>query len=229
VASAGSLLSEVVSTTIFQRTVHDAIRGRALGAIATISTLAYALGSLVLPVASGIVGIGPVLLASAVLVLIGIATSIVLIGSAANRSPTAELLSAAAHAAALPVFTGIPEAWLATAFGRAAEVAVAAGDVVIRQGDPADRFYVILDGTFDVEQTAPDGGPARHLRTMGHDEVFGEIGLLTGSPRSATVRAAAPGRLLALEARDFLDLVAAGTEVGPRLLSLHRGGASLPG
>ena len=88
---------------------------------------------------------------------------------------------------------------------------------------------MILDGTFDVEQTAPDGGPARHLRTMGHDEVFGEIGLLTGSPRSATVRAATPGRLLALEARDFLDLVAAGTEVGPRLLSLHRGGASLPG
>lgn len=229
VASAGSLLSEVVSTTIFQRTVHDAIRGRALGAIATISTLAYALGSLVLPVASGIVGIGPVLLASAVLVLVGIAASIVLIGSAANRSPTAELLSAAARAAALPVFTGIPEAWLATAFGRAAAVAVAAGDVVIRQGDPADRFYVILDGTFDVEQTAPDGGPARHLRTMGHDEVFGEIGLLTSSPRSATVRAATPGRLLALEARDFLDLVAAGTEVGPRLLSLHRGGASLPG
>ena len=70
-ASAGSLLTEVVSTTIFQRTVPNVIRGRALGVIATISTLAYAAGSLVLPVASGVVGIDRVLLASAVLVAVG--------------------------------------------------------------------------------------------------------------------------------------------------------------
>ena len=58
---------------------------------------------------------------------------------------------------------------------------------------------------------------------MGSDEVFGEIGLLTGAPRSATVSATTDGRLLALEAADFLDLVESGAEVGPRLLALHRG------
>ena len=57
VASAGSLVTEVVSTTLFQRIVPDAIRGRALGIIATISTLAYAAGSLVVPIATGIVGV----------------------------------------------------------------------------------------------------------------------------------------------------------------------------
>ena len=62
------------------------------------------------------------------------------------------------------------------------------------------------------------------LRTMAADEVFGEIGLLTGAPRSATVTAVTDGRILALEAPDFLALVEAGAEVGPRLLALHRGG-----
>ena len=99
--------------------------------------------------------------------------------------------------------------------------------MVIRQGEPADRFYVILDGAFLVDQAAADGTTTT-LRTMGPDEVFGELGLLTGAPRSATVTAKTGGRLLALEAADFFELVAAGSDVGPRLLALHRGG-SLPG
>ncbi len=73
IAAAGSLLTEVASTTIFQRIIPDAIRGRALGTIATVSTLAYAAGSLVLPVAAGSLGTGPVLAASAVIVLVGVA------------------------------------------------------------------------------------------------------------------------------------------------------------
>lgn len=224
-ASAGSLLTEVVSTTIFQRIVPDEIRGRALGGIATISTLAYATGSLVLPIAAGAVGTEPVLIASGVLVVSGGVVSILLIGSGADRGLSAEAVSTAARVATLPIFAGVPESRLAAAFARAAEQEVAAGTVLIRQGDPADRFFVILDGTFDVDQAAEDA-TVRRLRTMGPDEVFGELGLLTGAPRSATVVAATAGRLLAMDAADFLELVESGAEVGPRLLALHRGGAN---
>jgi Major Facilitator Superfamily/Cyclic nucleotide-binding domain len=225
IASTGSLLTEVVSTTIFQRIVPDAIRGRALGTIATVSTLAYAAGSLVMPIAAGAFGIEPVLLASGALVVVGATVSVLLIGGGGTGGPSPDLVAAAGRIGELAVFAGVPQARLADAFSRAAAVDVAAGTVVIREGDPADRFYVIVDGTFDVDQATPDGG-SRRLRTMGPDEVFGEIGLLTESPRSATVRAATDGRLLALDAPDFLGLVEAAADVGPRLLALHRGGAT---
>ncbi len=51
VAAAGSLVIEVTSTTIFQRVVPDAIRGRALGVLGTVSTVAFAAGSFLIPVA----------------------------------------------------------------------------------------------------------------------------------------------------------------------------------
>ena len=102
------------------------------------------------------------------------------------------------------------------------------GTVVIRQGDEADRLYFIVDGTCDVSQAAAAGGPAQHLRTMGPDELFGEIGLLTGAPRSATVTATTDADLLTLEGADFLALVGSGPGLTSRLLDLHRGASAAP-
>jgi MFS family permease len=228
-ASAGSLVTEVVSTTIFQRIIPDEIRGRALGAIATLSTLAYAAGSLVLPVAAGIFTIGPVLIASAVIIVVGVVLAVALVGASVGRGPTAEVMTAAARAADQPVFAGVARSALVSAFGRAREIDVPDGTTVVRQGEPADTFYVILGGTFVVDQAPASGGAPIRLRSMGTDEVFGEIGLLTGAPRTATVTAEGSGRLLALDAADFLELVSSGAELGPRLLSLRRGGTSSGG
>jgi CRP-like cAMP-binding protein len=61
------------------------------------------------------------------------------------------------------------------------------------------------------------------LRTMGPGEVFGEIGLLRGIPRTATVTAASAGALLALDAADFRELLNAGPLLAPRLMDLRRG------
>jgi Transmembrane secretion effector/Cyclic nucleotide-binding domain len=236
VASVGSLVVEVTSTTIFQRIVPDRIRGRALGAIATVSTLAYAAGSFLLPVLAdpGHLGAAPVLAGSGALVVLAGIVGVALVGTAGIAGPTAELAAAAAHVADLPLFAGVPSGRVGAAFAHAEELAVAAATVVVREGDPADRFYVILDGTFAVTQRqsrdpGTDAGPgspaepSKRLRTMGRDEVFGELGLLNGAPRSATVTAETDGRLLALDAADFLELVTAGADLGPRLLALHRG------
>ncbi|MEI8334700.1 MAG: cyclic nucleotide-binding domain-containing protein [Chloroflexota bacterium] len=229
VFAAGDLLTEVAGTTILQRVVPDAVRGRAIGTIFTVSILANAVGALVLPIAAGVVGIGAVLIACGAIVFVGIAIAVVLVGSTVDRAPAPEVVTAASRVAALPVFGGVPESSLISALGRATEVQVPGGTVVIRQGDPADRFYVILEGRFVVGQVAEPGAPPTQLRAMGVDEVFGEIGLLTGVPRTATVTADGDGRLLALDAPDFLELVTVGAELGPRLLALHRGGAPVGG
>jgi CRP-like cAMP-binding protein len=79
-------------------------------------------------------------------------------------------------------------------------VEVPAGDVVVREGDESDRFYVIESG--NVRVTATDG---HLLREEGPGEYFGEIALLRGGARSATVRAVTPVAVVALERDDFLE------------------------
>jgi len=225
VASVGALVVEVTSTTIFQRVVPDAIRGRALGVLGTISTVAFATGSFLLPVASGRFGAGPVLLATAVAVAVAGVIGALLAAPAARRPAGSAADVRVSRLAGLPLFSGVPAASLEAVAVRMAPLRVVAGERVIRQGDAADRFYLIEEGSFEVTRRSssePAAAP-EHLRTMGPGEVFGEIGLLRGIPRTATVTAAADGALLALDGADFLELVNAGPLVRPRLLDLRRG------
>jgi CRP-like cAMP-binding protein len=77
-----------------------------------------------------------------------------------------------------------------------------------------------------VAQTKDPGGVPRFLRTLGPDDVFGEIGLLRGVPRTATVTATGDGTLLALDGGRFLELVGAGPGLTSRLLDVHRGASA---
>ena len=106
-------------------------------------------------------------------------------------------------------------------------VPVRAGEVVVRQGDPADRFYIIESGSFVVRQSAPDGTD-RELRRLAADEVFGELGLLNAAPRSATVEAVTDGLVLALEGQAFLELVGGPATVRGRLLDLYEPALARP-
>jgi MFS family permease len=98
-------------------------------------------------------------------------------------------------------------------------VQVPAGQVVFRQGEPADRFYVIETGAADVV------GDGRLVTTLGPGDGFGEIALLRRVPRTATVRAATDLELQALTCDRFLPVVTgfppssreAGAEVGEML------------
>ena len=222
VASAGSLLTEVVGATIFQRVVPDQLRGRALGAIAAVANVAYAAGSFAVPVLAGTIGTLPVLVGAGLAVAASAIVTLVLVGAAATRhaAPNDELLR---HIAGLPVFTGVPPSRLEAILARHSLRDVPAGSVVIRQGDPPDRFAVIVDGRFAVARRETPDAKEQHLRTLTTDDVFGEIGLLTGVPRTATVRAETDGRLCELDGQDFLELVVAGPGLASRLLDIHGG------
>jgi len=78
-----------------------------------------------------------------------------------------------------------------------------AGEIVFQEGDPADSFYVVLDGRLAMSVTSADG---RELTAsiIERDEVFGELALLsTEGHRQATVRALEPSEALLIYRRDF--------------------------
>jgi len=83
------------------------------------------------------------------------------------------------------------------------------GQSIIRQGDAGSRFYVIAHGEVDVVRLDRDGGEL-HLATLGPGEHFGEIVLMRGGRRNATVRARTAVDVLAMERGDFLALAAVG-------------------
>jgi MFS family permease len=232
VASAGALVVEVTSTTILQRAIPDEIRGRTLGVLATASTLAFAAGAFALPVLADAVGTGPVLATTGAVIVVAGLVGAALATPVARRAPGGLAATRFAGLARLPLFAGVPVPTLEAVATRLVPVTVSAGDVVIRQGDPADRFYLIQAGTFEVTRREPgdraEAAPAR-LRTMTVGEVFGEIGLLRATARTATVTAATDGSLLALDGASFLELVNAGPGVAPRLLDLRRGAPGAAG
>jgi CRP/FNR family transcriptional regulator, cyclic AMP receptor protein len=79
------------------------------------------------------------------------------------------------------------------------------GKVLFRQGDPGDAAYLIIDGEVEIVLEGP-AGPVT-VATLGANEIVGDMAILTGAPRNATVRA--KGRLVALRiAKDpFMRMV----------------------
>ena len=109
--------------------------------------------------------------------------------------------------AKIPFFAGLGPAELARLAAKLVTSHVAAGDMVFTAGDPGDRYYVIREGTAEVLE--PDG---RLIRTLGPDRDFGEIALLVGGGRTASVRAVTDLTLMSLARKDFAALVKASGE-----------------
>jgi CRP-like cAMP-binding protein len=76
-----------------------------------------------------------------------------------------------------------------------------AGTVLTRVGEPGDEFFMIVDGSARVD--VPGGG----TRTLAPGDFFGEMSLLDGGPRSATVTADTPIRVLVIKRRHFTTLL----------------------
>jgi CRP-like cAMP-binding protein len=81
------------------------------------------------------------------------------------------------------------------------------GQVVFRQGEEGDRLFVVKSGVLEVVATPTDGSEPTVVAYLGTGEVIGELALLTGSPRSATVRSPEHVVLFAVDKAVFLDLM----------------------
>jgi CRP-like cAMP-binding protein len=90
--------------------------------------------------------------------------------------------------------------------GKLQRVRASAGEVIARQGAPADKFFVVLDG--EIAVTRDEDGEAEPVTTLGPGDFFGEIAVLRDTPRSATLAASSDCELLAMERDAFRSIVA---------------------
>ncbi len=105
---------------------------------------------------------------------------------------------------AVPLFSDLPRELLARLVGELEEVRAPAGTVVVVQGEPGDAIYLVVSGTMEVR--AEVAGHGERLAVFGPGDWFGEMALLTGDPRSATVVALTDSGLLRLGKDRFLAL-----------------------
>jgi MFS family permease len=197
VVGAANSVEDVAGFTLLQRIVPDELLTRALGVTWGIAMGGLALGSIAAP---GIVAaIGPraafAVVGSILPVLTLISWRWLVRIDQDIEAPTAEL----DLVGSVPLFAPLSVAAKEHVAARLTKVDVAAGEVVVRAGEPGDRFYVVADGQLEISNGAQ--GKA------GAGDFFGEIALLRDVPRTATVKATAPSHLYALERDDFLAAV----------------------
>lgn len=106
-----------------------------------------------------------------------------------------------------PVFQKLPAANLQKVMMKMEEVAFEPGQMVVKQGDPADYYYIIKQGTCELtRQSGKDSKPIK-LAELHDCASFGEDALLSDAPRNVTVTMKGNGQLLRLTKEDFITLV----------------------
>ena len=200
VSGGGRAVGDVASHTLLQRISPDEVLSRVFGVVEGIAMLALAVGS---------VG------ASALVAAFGIKTALIVAGAlmpAAVLVTWRHLLAIDAEAPApdaaalallrrIPIFAPLSAPAIERVMAHLVAVEAGPGDVIIRQGDAGDRFYVVAEGQAEV---TIDGSPVTD-RTTG--DYFGEIALLRDVPRIATVTARTRMKLHALDRDPFLEAV----------------------
>jgi predicted acylesterase/phospholipase RssA/CRP-like cAMP-binding protein len=111
---------------------------------------------------------------------------------------------------AVPLFAGLPAEALARLAERSRPLRLDAGDWLFRAGDPADALFVVLAGRLQVVGEGPE---APILRELGRGDAVGELALLTGDRRSASVRAARATDLIMIERSGYEELAAGSPQV----------------
>ena len=196
-AGAGRSVGDVSGRTLLQRISPNDVLSRVFGVLEGLMMLALVVGSVGAAVLIEVSGV------QTALVVVGAFLPIIILVSSGRllsidrsaEAPDAEILRLLR---AIPFFAPLPAPSMERVMADVIARDAAAGDVLIREGDPGDLFYVIVEGTVEITR----GG--EHVSEQGPGAYVGEIALLRDVPRTASVIAKTPLRLLALEREPFL-------------------------
>ncbi|MCS7268935.1 MAG: cyclic nucleotide-binding domain-containing protein [Geminicoccaceae bacterium] len=106
---------------------------------------------------------------------------------------------------AIPLFAKVEPARLKLLAFTSEHVDFEPGEVICRQGEPGDAAYILLEGTADVLVETPEGRVK--VASLGKNDIVGEIAILCGVPRTATVVATSRVHTLKIDKDGFLNLV----------------------
>ncbi len=207
VRGACTLVVDVLAVTALQRAVAPDLLARVFGVFFAFILSGIALGTVLTPVivnAFGlnaglwIMALGPVPVALAgypALLAIDRAT----VARAAELEPRVRLLES------LGLFAAASRPVLERLAGAAETVTFAPATTIVREGDPADAIFAMAQGSARVTSYGESGGPERELRVMSAPAFFGEIGVLEGIPRTATVTAVEACTCERIDGETFLE------------------------
>jgi MFS family permease len=194
----GNTLVDISAVTLLQRTAPTEVTGRVFGVVESVTIGGLAFGSLAVPALMAIGG------ARVSLVVVGALLPVLAAVNwrALNRIDEGAKVPEEQLAALrrVPFLAPLPLQSLEFLALRLAPATLAAGETLFHRGDVGDRFYLLRDGSLEIdlpEERKVERAPA----------FVGEIALLHDIPRTATVRAASDSELWSLEREDFLDTV----------------------
>jgi CRP-like cAMP-binding protein len=202
---------DVFATTLMQRAVSASVMARVFGILDSIAVVATVLGAALAPLLIDSFGLKVALLvAGAILVVLTLlcVPQLFAIDRATDRrrremAPKVDLLSR------LGIFEGMPRPSLEALAARVSEEDLVLGEVLIEEGGHADDFFVIRSGTMEVLSSGETGARPVKVRDLGPGDYAGEIGLMEGIPRTATVRASSDSLVYRISGREFLNAVSA--------------------
>jgi MFS family permease len=212
VRGAGTIVVDVLAITALQRLVSPDVAARVFGVFFALVLAAVSLGALLMPILLGTVGLTTTLLIMGfVIPLLSVAAYpwIRRLDTRAIRELSV-IEPRIATLQGLDIFAGATRAGLERLARSAVEESVDAATVLIREGDVADDFFVLIAGEVEVV-AAGEAGVEQSLGVLAPPNYFGEIGLLEHRPRTATVRATAPCTVYRVNGDDFVDALTAGT------------------
>ncbi len=200
VGGAGLAIVDIAGRTMLQRSIRDEVLGRVFGLQEGLAMAGLAAGSILVPVLVQLSGLVPaVLIVAAILPLVVVARWRPLRDLERRAVPPVREIALLRRN---PIFSPLPAPQLEAVARRAVWLTASAGTELIREGEPGDRFYVLASGRLRVLR---GGTFLREVSTPG--EGVGEIALLRGVPRTATVATTSDSTLLAIDRAPFLAAV----------------------
>jgi MFS family permease len=206
VSGVGMIIVDVLAITSLQRDLPSDVLSRVLGVFETVVLAGILLASLGTGILLAHTGVGVALVAVGVgIPALGLTGLPALLradraSAAATRRlrPRVELLSK------LDLLAGADRNTLERLAAAAEQEVLPAGTVVIREGDEADALWILARGELSVSAST-DGAEPHELPPVTAPGYVGELGLLRGIPRTATVRTREESTLLRIDGQEFLS------------------------
>jgi len=202
-----TLVVDVLAMTALQRSLAPDMISRVFGVFWALVLGGLALGAFVTPFLLNLAGLNATLLVTAFAVPAAVVLVYPKLASLDRLgAATAEDLAPRVRVfQRLDIFAAASQPVLERLAKSATELVLEPGTTVLRQGDPADALYVLTEGRVEVTGRRERGRKEHHIRYMTGPSYLGEIGLLQGVPRTATVTAVEPCRLWRIDGDTFLE------------------------